>query len=80
MPTSRDISGTHAAAAQLRRTPFVRSVARAIETSDLWSKDLATFTSAASASSFASRSSTRNANVAARASSSLPAFPRHARS
>ena len=59
-----------------KRTPSVRSVARAIATSDRWSKDRATFTSAASASSFASRSSTRNANAAARASSSSHAFPR----
>ena len=48
-----------------RRTPTARSAARATATSARWSKARATSTSAASASSFASRFSTRSGGVGA---------------
>ena len=80
MPSSRDLRRIAGAAAPPRRTPFARSAARAIATSGRWSKDPATSTSAASASSFASRSSNKNDAGAARASNCSTQFPRRARS
>ncbi len=64
------------AAAPPRRTPFARSAARVIGTSDRWSKVPATFTSAANASSCASRSSSRNDAAAEPASSCSTESPR----
>ena len=64
-----------AEAGHRKRTPFVRSVVKAIETLALWSKVRVTFTFAANVLSFASRYSTKSANDVAEASSFSPRFP-----